>query len=163
MEAVTTFGFQAVCERVVANAYLPYNGSNTDALFRTGPGPFTDEILTYAMEHEQRGSHSVRILPRVTLGGLPGGGNGMSTWQEPARIVAHHHMGSWKSRSFRHKAFLLVDETSARTLLQAPSKAELEQKLYPVSVASQPQFTVMTYMKGHNMVGAALPISAVED
>lgn len=149
---------QALCERVAANAFLPYNNSITDALFRTGPGPFTDEVLKFAMAHEQRGGHRVRILPRVTLGGLPGGENGMGVWQEPARLIAHLHMGSWKTHSFKRKARGLMDEGSAVTLLQAPSKSELQQKLFPVSVASKQPFTVMTYMKGQNTVCLAWPL-----
>lgn len=143
---------QALCERVARNAYLPYNNSITDALFRTGPGPFTDEILNFAMAHEQRGSHSIRILPRVTLGGLPGGTDGVGMWEEPTRLVAHLHMGSWKSSTFKRKARLLMDEGNAMAMLQAPSKMELQHRLYPVSIITQPTFTVMTYLKGQNRV-----------
>ena len=142
---------QALCERVAANARLPYNNSTTDALFRTGPGPFTDEVLKFALANEQGSRHSIRILPRVTLGGLPGGEDGVGLWDEPARLVAHLHMGSWKSHSFKRQARLFMDEGSAVAMLQAPPKLELRQKLFPVSIVWEPSFTVMTFLKGQNM------------
>ena len=111
------------------------------------------------MANEQSKSHSVRILPRVTLGGLPGGENGVEMWEEPTRVVAHLHMGSWKSDSFKRKARLLMDEGNAMVLLQAPSKVELQQRLYPVSTNSQPPFTVLTYLKGLNRVQVVYPSS----
>ena len=104
------------------------------------------------MAHEQSDSHSIRILPRVTLGGLPGGEHGVELWEEPTRLVAHLHMGSWKSVSFKRKARLLMDEGNAMAMLQAPSKMELQQRLYPVSIIAEPSFTVMTYLKGQNRV-----------
>ena len=73
---------QALCERVAASAFQPYSNSITDALFRTGPGPFTDEVLRHAMKQQHGSGYSVRILPRVTLGGLPGGEHGVGLWQE---------------------------------------------------------------------------------
>ena len=125
----------------------------TDALFRTGPGPFTDEILNFALAREHQRGQSVRILPRVTLGGLPGGAHGISLWEEPTRLVAHLHMGSWKGYGFKRKARLMgMGETKAKALLLAPPDSELERRLYPVSIVTQPPFTIMTHLKGHNKV-----------
>lgn len=72
---------------MAANAMRPLTDSATDALFRTGPGPFTDVVLRYAMggQGNQTAALKVRLMPRVVLGGLPGGRDYVKVWEEPSR------------------------------------------------------------------------------
>jgi len=78
---------QELCEKVAADAFRPLTDSTTDALFRTGPGPFTDVVIKHAMRQQADPAlvSKMRILPRVVLGGLPGGRDWMKIWEEPGR------------------------------------------------------------------------------
>ena len=143
---------QVLCELIATMAFDPIEDVRADALFRSGPAPFTDIVLRHALQNPlslRPNPHRLRILPRVALGGLPSGFHGVSTWNEPHRLAVHWSLGSWKSVDYNNKrAFTELDRRRAMLLLRPPSKADLGLRLYPVSSLTQPPFTLMTHLIG---------------
>lgn len=130
-------------------AFEPVRHHRIDALFRTGPAPFTDVVLRHAFRHPlhlKDDPYRLRILPRVVFGGLPPGSYGVSTWREPKRLVRHLSVGSWKSLDFQF-ASSEVEKQHVLSLMRAATTVA-PNMLYPVSTATQPPFTVLTHLLG---------------
>lgn len=62
--------------------------------------------------------------------------------------MAHLHMGSWKTSSFRRRKISKLAKKRAIAWMHPPSDAEKGKMLYPVSLPSKPPFTVMTHLTG---------------
>ena len=92
---------RAACEHVARNAWSTMSrAGNTDTLERTGPGAFTDAVLSAADAHAPARARSdpwsVRVAPKVTFGAHPRGLDGVDP-QDPRVAVLHHYLGTWKS------------------------------------------------------------------
>lgn len=152
-QQMSPFSMQELCESIVSMAFDPVKESRTDALFRTGPGPFTDTILKHAIQHPFSKSPKrtqVRLLPRISLGGLPSDCHWVPMFNEPRRLLKHWGSGSWKSADFEESwTGTRTSKLRALVLMQVPAFAELGELLYPVSTLTKPAFTLMVQLKGH--------------
>lgn len=120
---------------------------------------------------------NVRILPKVSFGTHPRGeGDGVSQ-DDPGVLVAHHFLGSWKSRkgwTAQKKGWLgwakLFVHTIKRDIPQY--RAKLSQAdpyyampevnnnaAYPVSAAWEPPFDILTHLVGSNASNEAMDVS----
>lgn len=147
---------QDLCENIASMAFGPLKDTRTDALFRTGPGPYTDAVVRHARQNPHASAAqgaTVRILPRVAFGGLPPGWHQVPYFDEPRRTVIHWSVGSWKTPDFDDS---WIDTKTSRlralVLMEVPSFSELSELLFPVSTFTQKPFTMMTHLIGHGDV-----------
>lgn len=99
----------------------------------------------------------VRILPRVAFGVHPAGIDGL-TPDAKEIVVLHHFLGSWKKRGGWHKrpTVLQILVGVIRAALQRRRQAVVAEepitpsvlRLFPVSAAFNPPFTMMTHLIG---------------
>ena len=145
---------QELCEMIAETAFEPLKDPRTDALFRTGPGPFTDTVVKHAQANplsKTRGQlYKIRVLPRVVFGGLPPGYQMLSSFNEPGRAIVHWSIGTWKTSDFGDSwSDARLSKMRALELMQVPAISELGEIVYPVSTITKPSFVVMSHLIGH--------------
>jgi len=157
----------AVAEHINAGAKRVFTkASNRNTLERTGPGAFTDTIMSH-FEGLRTGGKTfwnVRVLPKVVLGTHPLGEEGVSQ-KHPDVVIAHRYSGGWKKKTgwngkrrwYDHIAILwhsIMSDLPAYREKLAARDEHFQMPLvdpkreYPVTALWEPAFDLMTPLVG---------------
>ncbi|GIL46724.1 hypothetical protein Vafri_3637 [Volvox africanus] len=164
---------RAACDHIARYARHTFsNNTNRDTLERTGPGMWTDVVLRHAATHPPTKADDpwkVRILPRVAFGVHPAGIDGL-TPDAKEIVVLHHFLGSWKKRGGWHKrrSVLQILAGAIMSALQRRHQAAVAEepitpsvlRLFPVSAAFNPPFTILTHLIGQGDMQSGSDVSA---
>jgi hypothetical protein len=157
----------AVAEHINSGAKRVFTkASNRNTLERTGPGAFTDAIMSHFEGLRTTGKTfwNIRVLPKVVLGTHPLGEEGVSQ-NHPDVVIAHRYSGGWKDKTgwngkrhwYNHIAILwhsIMNDLPAYREQLASRDEHFQMPLvdskrqYPVTALWEPAFDLMTPLVG---------------